>query len=95
MKYNTGTKIVILETLEVKKIVDSEIIEKEEIYYTSDNKSYSYEQILAEYSDFIKLKNLKSSLKIHPSKFVNLDLISQGFIRTFKKDKKISFFNWF
>lgn len=93
MKYNTGTKIVILETLEVKRIVDFEIIENEEIYYTSDKKSYSYNQILAEYSDFIRLKNLKNSLKIHPNKFVNLDLISQGLIRTFKKEKKFWFFN--
>jgi hypothetical protein len=31
MKYNVGTKIIILETMEVKKIIDSEIIANKEI----------------------------------------------------------------
>jgi len=93
MKYNIGTKIVILETMGVKKVIDSEIIANKEIYYTSDKKSYCCEQIFSEYSDFIKLKNTLTTNKIHPKKFVNVNLISEGLIRTFKKEKKSWFFN--
>ena len=63
MNFNIND-IVILNDLKTKKqIVDSEIIEGIEMYYMSDNTSYSYSQISMSYSNFIELSELSFKIR--------------------------------
>jgi len=95
MKYNTGSSVVISGSMEVKKIIDSEIILGKEIYYTLDNQSYESEQIFLEYKNFTHLQNVIKVNNISAKNFVNTNLISEGLIRTFKIKKKKKFFGLF
>ena len=45
MRYNIGQFILVNKTKEIKEISDKETIENVEIYYTTDNKSYSFYEI--------------------------------------------------
>jgi hypothetical protein len=56
MKYNIGDKVIVNNSKKIKTIVDSEIINEIEIYYMSDNTSFSVYDI-KKYDEFLEILN--------------------------------------
>lgn len=50
MKFQVNEFVSVIRTSEIKKIVDSELIDNQEIYYMDDNTSYHLSQITVDNS---------------------------------------------